>query len=207
MPRKEKKYHYIYKTTCKVNNKFYVGIHSTNDLNDGYVGSGKRLWYSIKKHGKENFVVEFLEFFENRKNLIIREIEMVNEDFIQDPMCMNLIKGGGGTGSGGGGLMKRTPEWCNAIAESLRGVQHTENRKQKNSESQIGLQAGNKNPRARTFNITDPEGIEYKIKGGLNNFCIEHKLSTGCMLKVAKGNQQHHQKWTIKYEGPYKKQI
>lgn len=30
-------------------------MHSTDNLDDGYVGSGKRLWNSIKKHGKENF--------------------------------------------------------------------------------------------------------------------------------------------------------
>lgn len=96
MPRKEKKYHVIYKTTCKVNSKFYVGMHSTDDLDDGYLGSGKRLWNSIRKHGKENFEVEFLEFFDNRKDLIDREIEMVNEDLIKDPMCMNITIGGSG---------------------------------------------------------------------------------------------------------------
>ena len=96
MPRKEKKYHYIYKTTCKVNGKYYVGMHSTDNLDDGYIGSGKRLWNSIRKHGNENFEVEFLEFFETRKALIDREIEMVNEDMLQDPMCMNLRIGGTG---------------------------------------------------------------------------------------------------------------
>lgn len=96
MPRKQKKYHVIYKTTCKVNNKYYVGMHSTDNLDDGYVGSGKRLWNAIRKHGKENFEVEFLEFFENRKDLIDREIEMVNEELLQDPMCMNLMIGGKG---------------------------------------------------------------------------------------------------------------
>jgi hypothetical protein len=96
MPRKQKRYHYIYKTTCKLNNKYYIGIHSTDNLDDGYMGSGKRLWNAIKKHGKENFEVEFLEFFDNRKDLINREIEIVNENFIQDPMCMNIKVGGFG---------------------------------------------------------------------------------------------------------------
>lgn len=49
-----RKYHYIYKTTCTITSKFYIGMHSTDNLEDGYVGSGKRLWYSINKHGKEN---------------------------------------------------------------------------------------------------------------------------------------------------------
>lgn len=51
MARKEKQYHFIYKTINIINNKYYIGMHSTDDLNDGYVGSGKRLWYSINKNG------------------------------------------------------------------------------------------------------------------------------------------------------------
>lgn len=45
----DKQYHYFYKITNKVNGHFYYGIHSTNDLNDGYMGSGTRLHYAYKK--------------------------------------------------------------------------------------------------------------------------------------------------------------
>jgi hypothetical protein len=96
MARKEKRYHYIYKTTCKITNKFYVGMHSTDNLEDGYMGSGKRLGYSIHKHGKENHNVEILEFLLNRCSLKLREAEIVNEQFLQDPLCMNLQLGGEG---------------------------------------------------------------------------------------------------------------
>ena len=96
MPRKQKKYHYLYKTTNLINDKFYVGMHSTDNLNDGYLGSGKRLKYSISKYGVENFKIEYLEFFEDRKTLVEREKNLVNEDFIKNPMCMNLKPGGFG---------------------------------------------------------------------------------------------------------------
>lgn len=96
MPRKQKKYHFIYKTTNTINNKFYIGMHSTDNLNDGYLGSGKRLWYSIRKYGKENHKIEIIEFFENREKLKIREIEIVNEKLLQNPMCMNIGLGGEG---------------------------------------------------------------------------------------------------------------
>ncbi|MFA6383696.1 MAG: hypothetical protein WCX17_04740, partial [Parcubacteria group bacterium] len=94
MPRKRKQYHFIYKTTCLVTNKFYIGMHSTDDLKDGYLGSGRHLLYSIKKYGRDNHNLEILEYFSDRKSLIKREEEIVNEEMIAHSLCMNLIKGG-----------------------------------------------------------------------------------------------------------------
>ena len=96
MGRKDKKYNYIYKTINIINNKFYIGMHSTNNLEDGYIGSGKRLWYSLNKYGKENHKVEILEFYNSRKLLKERERDLINDNMLNDPMCMNLVIGGGG---------------------------------------------------------------------------------------------------------------
>lgn len=96
MGRKKKNIHYLYKTTCLVTGRYYIGIHSTNDLEDGYMGSGRRLRASIRKHGEENHKKEILEFFETRELLIEAEKTAITEDMIGDPMCMNLM--GGGTG-------------------------------------------------------------------------------------------------------------
>jgi hypothetical protein len=96
MARKERKYHYIYKITCLRNNRYYIGMHSTDDLEDGYMGGGKRIKNSVKKHGKDAHRKEILEFFENREDLKNREIQLVNEELLSDPMCMNLQPGGGG---------------------------------------------------------------------------------------------------------------
>lgn len=93
---RDHKYHYIYKTTCSVTGKYYIGMHSTSNLDDGYIGSGQRLWKSIKKHGKENHSIEILEWLPDRSSLKAREKELVNESLLSDPMCMNLALGGGG---------------------------------------------------------------------------------------------------------------
>ena len=69
MPRKQHSHHYIYKTTCTVTGRYYIGMHSTSNLEDGYVGSGKRLWLSIRKYGLENHEREILEFLEDRNAL------------------------------------------------------------------------------------------------------------------------------------------
>lgn len=71
-------------------------MHSTDDLDDGYIGSGKRLWYSINYHGKENHTKEILEYCDTREELKNREREIVNEQLLEEDLCMNLIVGGEG---------------------------------------------------------------------------------------------------------------
>jgi hypothetical protein len=93
---KVKKYHFIYKTTNLLNGKYYVGMHSTSNLNDGYLGSGKRLRYSIRKYGIENFKLEIIEWLASREELVEKEKQLVNEDLLKDEMCINLKPGGGG---------------------------------------------------------------------------------------------------------------
>ena len=95
MARKEKSFHYIYKTTCIKTNKYYIGLHSTNNLEDGYLGSGKRLAYSLRKHGRESHVKEILEFVNDRESLAKREAEIVNEEMLKEHLCMNIVVGGG----------------------------------------------------------------------------------------------------------------
>lgn len=94
MPRKPHEFNFIYKTTCLITGRYYIGMHSTSNLNDGYLGSGTRLWKSINKHGKENHSIEILEFLPDRKALAARERELVNEDLLKDPLSMNIMLGG-----------------------------------------------------------------------------------------------------------------
>ena len=96
MPRRSKTYHFIYKTTCLKTGKLYVGMHSTDDIDDGYLGSGKILGYSRAKHGDENHVREIIEFLPTREALKLREKEIVNEALLANPLNMNLKYGGEG---------------------------------------------------------------------------------------------------------------
>lgn len=90
----EYKYHIIYKTTNLINGKIYVGMHSTDNLNDGYLGSGWILKQAIKKYGKENFkreVLLVLLVLSNRKEA--REVEalLVDTEFIARGNIRNLL--------------------------------------------------------------------------------------------------------------------
>ena len=87
-----KMFYTIYKTTNLLNGKFYVGMHKTKDLNDGYVGSGKILRHAISKYGIENFVTETLEVYDNEHHMKLAERILV----VLDTMSYNLCDGGKG---------------------------------------------------------------------------------------------------------------
>ena len=64
---------FIYKTTCLINNKIYIGQH--NGKRYSYLGSGILIKSAIKKYGKNNFVREILEEnIDNYELLSVREI-------------------------------------------------------------------------------------------------------------------------------------
>ena len=86
----------IYKITNKINGKIYIGKHQTNDLNDGYMGSGKILSRSQTKHGLENFVKEILYIFDNEEEMNAKEKELVTEEFCLREDTYNLCVGGQG---------------------------------------------------------------------------------------------------------------
>jgi hypothetical protein len=91
---KENKYNFIYKTTSKFNGKFYIGMHSTDSLDDGYLGSGTKLLSEMAKYGRDKYSIDILEFCDTREVLIKREKEIVNTCLINDWYCLNLIEGG-----------------------------------------------------------------------------------------------------------------
>lgn len=90
------KYHYFYKITNNINGHFYYGIHNTNNLDDGYMGSGTRLHYAYKKYGIENFTKEILKFFDTSKEAFEYEADVVNEELVKDSNCYNIKRGGEG---------------------------------------------------------------------------------------------------------------
>ena len=92
----KKRFYYIYKTTCHVTSRFYIGMHASDVIDDGYLGSGKILKRSIRKHGKEKHSRVILHFEESFELLKKREKELVNECLLDDPLCMNIKIGGDG---------------------------------------------------------------------------------------------------------------
>lgn len=93
----QRKFQYIYKISrADGSGRYYIGRHSTDNLDDGYFGSGTRITRSVKKYGKEGHVKEILEFLPSYEALKLREKELINEELLGDILCMNIAPGGHG---------------------------------------------------------------------------------------------------------------
>jgi len=90
------KHFIIYKTTNLLNGRYYIGMHVTTNIDDGYLGSGRRIKAEIKKHGRKNFTRVVLEELPSKAELIRCEAELVTDELRADPLCLNLKNGGEG---------------------------------------------------------------------------------------------------------------
>ena len=87
--------HYlIYKTTCLITGKIYIGQHHTYDLYDGYLGSGRELKLDIQKFGRDKFTREILFDFDTFEEMNEKEKELVTEEFIFRDDTYNIRVGG-----------------------------------------------------------------------------------------------------------------
>lgn len=106
-PKINRKYNYIYKILNKVNGKIYVGVHRTDDLNDGYMGSGKIIKRAQEKYGIENFEKTILQFFDTYSDALQKEKEMVTKEFIEESNNYNVKEGGYGNCSWSTDMLKK----------------------------------------------------------------------------------------------------
>lgn len=86
----------VYKTVNLVNQKFYIGVHKTNDPHDNYLGSGKLLKAAIEKYGVENFTKEILLITDIAEEAYALERELVTQELVESISCYNLKIGGQG---------------------------------------------------------------------------------------------------------------
>lgn len=89
-------FHYVYEITNNINQKKYIGKHSTNNLDDGYMGSGVFIRKAIDKYGLENFTKTIIKKFDTSEEAFKFEAELVTEDVVKDRMYYNMKPGGYG---------------------------------------------------------------------------------------------------------------
>ena len=94
------KVHYVYKVINLINGMFYIGKHSSDNIEDEYLGSGIELSMAIQEYGKENFSKSIIEFCETELDAYKLEAQLVTLEQVKDKMCYNMVVGGYGAGSG-----------------------------------------------------------------------------------------------------------
>lgn len=87
-------HHIVYRTTCMLDGRTYIGVHSTNDLEDGYLGSGILIDRAVKAYGPENFTREILSHHPSRLEASEEEKRLVHSEYILCPKNFNLRVGG-----------------------------------------------------------------------------------------------------------------
>jgi len=158
IPRSSEAFHYLYKTIDKRSGKYYLGRHSTHNLNDGYQGSGKFVKDCLKAGVQLETVI--LKTFDNSNDCVIAEEALLNEHF-DDPLNMNFHM------SNAGGVLgyKHTEEAKKKMSDNYRGGP-TESGRKKLSERM----KGNKINVGRKLSEDTKKKIGNQMKGKNNPY-------------------------------------
>lgn len=183
-------YGIVYITTNLINGKRYVGKHKTNNTNfDNYLGSGKLISHSIKKHGKENFTRDIIDIAYSLKDLNDKEkfwIEYFNA--VESDDFYNIASGGDG-----GIIYKEHPR-------GMLGKKHSEHKKEKqrilmkklNEDGIVGTNWKNGHPRGM-LNKNHTQETKNKISKSSKGVKkpLDHGLKVSMANKGKKLTEEH----------------
>lgn len=194
-----KTYNYIYLIRNLINNKIYIGKHSTNILQDGYMGSGVYLKKAIKKYGIENFKKTLLclcdeDDLNEMEKLYIKVYGSTNPN-----LGYNLTFGGDGVIPTDEARRKKSEslkgrvfsdETLRKFAESHKGKHHSYETKQKMSEAKKGKQ----NAKGKHWNLTE----ETKQKMSKPKKKFKWKTPDGEIVEMATSHvKRYHPDWIL----------
>ena len=128
-------YYGIYRITNLLNGKMYIGKHKTDNLDDGYMGSGTIIKNAIRKYGVQNFRKEWLMFCEDEEEMNDMERVYVDQNWVDRSDTYNLAIGGEGGGVKGHRVSDKNRARLGAL---YRGIPVSEERKKRISKTLTG---------------------------------------------------------------------
>ncbi len=174
--KKPNPYGFIYRTTLP-NGQFYIGQHkiiSQNTLDPNYFGSGVIIRDYLKSKGKQGLQREILDFGYSWEEMNNLEAKYLTESVLDDPLCINLDKGGRHK-------YTRYDEVNRRISKTMKQVRASKR-------ATWGTVTGSKNNKSKRWKLVSPNGIVYEFHGSIDAFCKEHNLSANTMkLAIRQG--------------------
>jgi hypothetical protein len=165
-------------------------VHKTDNLNDGYFGSGKILKQAIKKHGKASFKKTILQIFDSIEEMLNAESVVVDKYFVLREDTYNLKTGGlcGGLVGANNPMFGKhlSEEHKKQISAVHKGLKHTQESRLKMSESH----KGNKGNCGRKLTEEHKKNISKKIKGRILSEEHKRKISEAHMGKMSKERRE-----------------
>lgn len=180
-------YHFFYKIINNINGKVYYGKHSTDTINDGYMGSGVAIKRAIKKYGKENFSKQILKFFETEQEAILYEKSFITEDIVLNDKTYNLCTGGQGGASWQ--LWDKNSEEYKEIIKKI-------------SCKLVGVNVGKKYYDGRSKKEKNPMWGKFGEKHplyGRKRPDVSHRLKTNSHMKYATSHPSWYPKQTYRF--------
>jgi hypothetical protein len=185
---------YLYKIENLLDGKYYIGVHKTSKLEDGYFGSGKRLHQAITKHGIENFRKIILEFFDREEDMFAAEANIVNEEFVNDKQTYNMKVGG----NGGWSYIHEK-----GLNRGFTGKKHSEGTKKILSELAIGRKVSENTKKKMSENSFSKRSPEKQREHARKNALLTNSLRTPETIdKISATVTKHWEKIEV-VECPY----
>ena len=205
--KNNKKYYTVYKITNTINNKEYIGFHSTDDLEDGYLGSGKIIKKAIEKYGPDKFEKEYIEIFDNKEDAELLEQKLVDLAYVEREDTYNQSLGGNvcilyGENNGFYGK-SHTDDTKKKISEKNAGKKHTKENIEKISMSSKLMwlnneelkQALSKRMKERIVSEETRKKISESHKGKKLSEESKKKISNSALERFNKYTDEEYNRW------------
>jgi group I intron endonuclease len=130
--QEQSRYIFVYQTKNIINGKIYIGVHSTTNLEDGYIGNSiyrqsdvdsrkekVGLVAAVRKYGYENFKRDILKFFDTEEEAYLYEAELVTEEFVVRNNNYNIAVGGRGGNTRAGFTEEQMIDYKRKLSEGV----------------------------------------------------------------------------------------